>query len=200
MKDQAQRQLIIDTAFAKFRQFGLRRVTVAEIASDLRISKKTLYQHFASKEELVRACLEEKIATHILPRAAAALASPGSSVERLRGVWEAFSQVPRLVTPVLFADLRAEHPHVWAEIDARRGAIIAGMESLFAEGIAAGEVHGNVHPRVATLMLQAIAERVLIPEVLGAGDFTPGEAITTVMNIFARGAFVHPPDPPESER
>ena len=45
---------IIDAAKRRFFQYGLRKVTMDEIAADLAISKKTLYKHFDGKERLAR--------------------------------------------------------------------------------------------------------------------------------------------------
>src|SRR3989338_9081030 len=49
---------IIDTAEKRFSQYGFRRVTMDDIASDLGISKKTLYLHFKSKEDIAWAVKE----------------------------------------------------------------------------------------------------------------------------------------------
>lgn len=40
-------------------QVGLRRFTMDMVAAELRISKRTIYLYFASKDELLEACLEE---------------------------------------------------------------------------------------------------------------------------------------------
>jgi AcrR family transcriptional regulator len=45
---------IIESAARRFAIYGFRRKTVGEIARDLRISKKTLYTVFASKDAIIR--------------------------------------------------------------------------------------------------------------------------------------------------
>lgn len=45
---------IIKTADSRFKQYGYKKTTVNEIAADLGISKKTLYEVFSSKEEIIR--------------------------------------------------------------------------------------------------------------------------------------------------
>ena len=45
---------IIKTADNRFKQYGYKKTTVNEIAADLGISKKTLYEVFSSKEEIIR--------------------------------------------------------------------------------------------------------------------------------------------------
>jgi len=48
---------ITQTAYAKFVQFGIRRISIDEICNELRISKKTFYRAFPKKEDLVEAAL-----------------------------------------------------------------------------------------------------------------------------------------------
>ena len=52
------RERILRAAEELFLGHGFGRVTMDELAAELRMSKKTLYQHFASKEELCAAVLE----------------------------------------------------------------------------------------------------------------------------------------------
>jgi AcrR family transcriptional regulator len=47
-----------------FRSYGVRSVTMDEIATQLGISKKTIYQFFADKEEIVSAVFQSMIAEH----------------------------------------------------------------------------------------------------------------------------------------
>lgn len=50
---------IVDSSLKLLGTFGLRKFTMDRVAADLRISKRTLYQHFPSKEQLLEACLTE---------------------------------------------------------------------------------------------------------------------------------------------
>jgi len=43
---------ILDAAKKRFDRFGFKKTTIDEIAGDLKISKKTIYEHFEDKEEL----------------------------------------------------------------------------------------------------------------------------------------------------
>ena len=52
-KDQQLKERVLDTAFEAFNQAGFSKVPVDVIARALRMSKKTIYKHFQSKEELL---------------------------------------------------------------------------------------------------------------------------------------------------
>jgi len=49
---------IVITASHQFEKNGCKRITMDDIAHELGISKRTLYEHFSNKEELLRACLD----------------------------------------------------------------------------------------------------------------------------------------------
>ena len=49
---------ILKTASSQFIQLGFKSVTMDDIAAALSISKKTIYEHFANKTALVRACVD----------------------------------------------------------------------------------------------------------------------------------------------
>ncbi|MCH6257461.1 TetR/AcrR family transcriptional regulator [Puniceicoccaceae bacterium K14] len=46
------RQKIIDTTFELFLQYGFQKVTLSDIAKEVGVSRPTLYQEFANKEEI----------------------------------------------------------------------------------------------------------------------------------------------------
>ncbi len=52
-----QKELILLTASKMFIQSGVRNVSINDVCSELRISKKTFYVHFTQKEDLVDAIL-----------------------------------------------------------------------------------------------------------------------------------------------
>ena len=52
------RQAILDAAYMQFRRRGYTRVSLDEIAAAARVTKRTLYYHFRSKDDLLGAVLE----------------------------------------------------------------------------------------------------------------------------------------------
>jgi len=52
------RRKILDTAYALFRQRGYSRVTMDDISDHAKLTKRTLYNHFESKDQLLADMLE----------------------------------------------------------------------------------------------------------------------------------------------
>jgi AcrR family transcriptional regulator len=52
MEDSIQKQAIADAFQKHFNHFGFKKTSVDDISAELHISKKTIYQHFSTKEEI----------------------------------------------------------------------------------------------------------------------------------------------------
>src|SRR5690554_6946521 len=72
------RERIVAAARRRFLRYGFARCTMAELAAELGMSKKTLYQHFRSKEELVDELVTRK-SHEMLAGFEAALTAPNLS-------------------------------------------------------------------------------------------------------------------------
>ena len=55
----AKRQLLVDTAIRLFSEHGYHGTGIDRIAEEAQVSKKTMYNHFRSKEELILAALKQ---------------------------------------------------------------------------------------------------------------------------------------------
>jgi len=95
---QRTRQRILDAAYSLFRRRGYTRASMDEIAAATKVTKRTLYYHFKSKDELLAAVLE---AQHHLALAAFRTfgddlsGSPEDIVERLFKDLAVWSDQPR---------------------------------------------------------------------------------------------------------
>ena len=57
------KERIIQAARNEFLRYGIRSVSMDDIAAQLGMSKKTIYQSFVDKEQLVDAVIENEIAS-----------------------------------------------------------------------------------------------------------------------------------------
>jgi AcrR family transcriptional regulator len=160
------RQRILDAAYALFRRSGYGRVSMDEIAAATRVTKRTLYYHFESKDALLATVLE---AQHRL--ALAAFRTFGDSLSgrpeamidtlfRELAVWSdrprwAGSGFTRLV--IELADLPG-HP---ARAIARRHK--AMLEAHFADMLAgAGVAHPRETAREVWLLSEGAISLILV--------------------------------------
>ncbi len=133
------RKQILDAAYKLFRRQGYSRVSIDEIAKAAKLTKKTLYYHFESKDALLAAVLEaqSELALEAFRSFAGELkGSPAAIVDALFKDLQVWSDTPRWAGSgftrlvIELADLPG-HP---ARKIARRHK--AGLENHFAELLA----------------------------------------------------------------
>ena len=112
------RERIILNAFEKFGKYGIRRVTMDQIAHESGISKRTLYETFRDKHELIR----DGIKYHSVIKHAEA----NETIRTSRNVIEAIyilvksgEEMKQKLNPLFFEDIRKYYPEVHANISSQ---------------------------------------------------------------------------------
>lgn len=113
MEDRAR---IILTAEKIFAQNGFYKTTMDEIAKDLRISKKTIYKHFNSKDELLY-CVMDQIMENLAHEIEGIIAGEYNSVEKLYLLSKTVLKRISKISDKWLDDLRVYKPQLWEEID-----------------------------------------------------------------------------------
>ncbi len=165
MSDQEIKQRIYEKALDCFLRFGFSKVTMNEIAEELGMSKKTLYQYFAGKEALLSAVvtrMHEDAAT-VIERIAENDAA--DFTERLNGALNALSDFQARMTPHFLADLAKHAPQVCkVSNDIKRNRIHTVMSNLVAEGIKKGVFRDDINEELVVLVYGGALQHLLQPE------------------------------------
>lgn len=109
------RERILLKANELFNRFGFRRVTMDEIAVSVGMSKKTIYQFFSTKDEIVAAIMDEHISKNIC-------ICEQNNLEAENAVHEIFLTMKMLqglmaeLSPTVFEDLEKFHPSVFFKL------------------------------------------------------------------------------------
>lgn len=83
----SKRQQVVDKAGELFSLHGFHPVGIERIIDEAEVARMTLYHHFASKEDLIRAVLEQRYA-FIMDSMAAKLAAMPDASARLKGIFD----------------------------------------------------------------------------------------------------------------
>jgi len=184
----AVRARILEAARRRFFQEGYARVTMDELARELGISKKTLYQHFPTKAALAAAVMEA-----FRSQAAEGLGRifedhTLSLPERLaRAFAEAARHLRQIEKPFL-EDLARFLPDVWAETERFRSETIARLlGGALREGQAAGFIRTDVPVEILLRSFQAVAECLVTPAALMELPYTLPEMIRLVIQLLFEG-------------
>jgi TetR/AcrR family transcriptional regulator, cholesterol catabolism regulator len=109
------KERILTKAADLFSRYGIRSITMDEIASQLGISKKTIYQFFTDKDDMVLAVIEQEIArnemdcNHFRQEAA-------DAVQQVFLALESLDEMLKYTNPLMLYDLEKHHPKAFQKL------------------------------------------------------------------------------------
>ena len=109
-------QKILDAAEQLFRLYGIRSVTMDDIARELGMSKKTIYASIENKDDLV----ERMVIRHIRQEKEGVALIQAQATNALEEMWEISRMVRRQIhdiNPSLIFDLQRYHRSAWAHFE-----------------------------------------------------------------------------------
>lgn len=122
MKEQ---EKIIQHTEEKLFRDGFYKTTMDEIASELRMSKKTIYKFFPSKDELVHAIVKffmNRMKNKIVP----AVQSDKNAIEKLGDLINILAKASEKISVSRMEELKRHYPSLWNEIDNFRTEMMFG--------------------------------------------------------------------------
>lgn len=156
---------ILEKAQALFMRFGIRSVSMDNIASELGMSKKTIYQYYTDKDELVHAVMDGEVArTH--QDCEFCKRHSGNAIEEMfltmQQVHEHFSKL----NPSVLYDLEKFHPGAFAKFRKMKEEYL--ME-VIADNIRRGKEEGVYREDIPVeLMSRYRVETMMIPFAMAA--------------------------------
>jgi len=146
----ALRSYIITEAGKLFREYGVKSVTMDDIAKQIGISKRTIYQHLQDKDELVNILLDARINTHECGLAKNAKLGE----EAVHEVFLSLAEVNVWLTTFnrkLFYDLQKYYPNAWARLrDFKEKSLAKNISRNLKRGIAEGIYRKEINIEVLT--------------------------------------------------
>jgi AcrR family transcriptional regulator len=182
------RTQIVAKAREEFFTHGFSKVTTDELAEALGISKKTLYQHFSSKEELLRAAVYQLRDELSMALESTVDRDDLDFVEKLRTIMTAIgTRVSQLRQP-FFEDIERKAPQIWKELEAfRREKIFTVMGKLFAQGSRSGMLRKDIDPQLFMLMFFAVVQQTINPESLSHLPYSASQVFDTLIKVLMEG-------------
>ena len=156
---------ILDKVRDLFFKRGFSRVTMDELASELGISKKTLYNHFSGKAEMLELVVQDlKLeVTNGVDRIM--LQEELDFKEKLVSILSFTGRILGNLEPEFLIDLKKSNPEVSKELeDYKREAAFNRFSFLLDEGIKKGYVKPDVNKSMAVLVYASLIEMAMNPE------------------------------------
>ena len=158
---------IIHCAQDLFTRFGIKSVSMDDIASKLGISKKTIYNLLPTKNELVTKVIishieeEEIIIQDIVAKAS-------NAIEEMIGITRHVQKFLKDMTPTLIYDLKKYYPEAWSNIEGRhfsfiRSIIKSNIQRGIQEGLYREDIHSEIVAKFYTRLSLSVADEEIFP-------------------------------------
>jgi AcrR family transcriptional regulator len=180
------REKVVDAALALILARGWRGVTTEAVAKRARISKKTLYQLFPSKEALLEAALRELLRT-FFARLDAVLGSPEPPLVRVDRFLDEAAGVISQAQQQILEQARGVSPRLWRRVEAERRKRLEAVGELVREAQTQGLVRPDLDVDLWLVLLRTAVEEMVNPErVLREGLSAP-RILDTLRKVLFEG-------------
>lgn len=182
------RARILRKAREKFSTLGYAKTSMAEIAAELGMSKKTLYKFFATKRILAEAMVEEVFAL-FNREFDAILAARLPAIEKLhRIVRFLIEQQQRFVTRAMLESMYLHLPELWRRVEKfRRARMQKNMQIILAQALREGAVLETVNFDMFVHFLLGAVQEGLSAQVLVHASYSMHEATQGLIDLFLNG-------------
>lgn len=179
---------ILRQARAHFFAHGYSQCTMDELADELGMSKKTLYVHFAGKEALMRAVVED-LSREIRASADELFANRRLNfAEKLRGFAEGMVERMALMNPRLLRDLQRFAPEIYRQVAEMREKNIPYVFGRFIEeGQLAGMVRTDLDPGFAVAFFLSAMNGLFPPATMDRLGLAPRDIVPRAIDLFFGG-------------
>lgn len=165
VRKDSRKQKIKETARSLFYAEGFTSVTMHDIATNLSMSKKTLYQFYSGKQELLEAIIGD---FEILVSGKIEDILNDSSLpftEKLQAFLSYLGKAMNQISNVLLHDIQMHLPVMWERLENyKRVAAFDRFDRLIAEGMRDGYVRKDIDRPVIIALYSCAIEYLLDPE------------------------------------
>jgi AcrR family transcriptional regulator len=178
---------ILSVAVESFSQFGFKTITMDDLARKAGISKKTLYQHFASKSEAVEAAMKwhgERLDALLLEQ----MANAENAVEGMVRVNAILANMYRQINPIALLELERFFPSAWQRFREKlMTKDIAKIRDNIVRGMAEGLYRADMDADLLACYRMESCLVVFQPNSLITKHYPPHVASRAIMENFLYG-------------
>ncbi len=177
------REQIIQATMMQIYKFGFRKFTVDDLATDLGISKKTLYKYFKSKDELISTVIDDNIKID-QERTSIAVEEETTWLGKLRAAI-LFHHHDK-ISADLMDELHRFFPEEWMKFRTLKEFKLNMIRELLLEGMNRGEIRSDISIELVLVIVEKSVLAVFEHPFLRR-EFSINQAIDAIEQIIFYG-------------
>lgn len=169
-----------------FFKSGFYKITMDEIAQGLRISKKTIYKYFPSKNLLLENVINAFM-NSTKKRLLKNIAAQENSIMKIKALIEVFAELSLKLNQKLLYDLQTHIPELWESVEKFRGELIKKIwEDIINQGKEEGYIVDKPNDIIITVILSSIRS-IINPTFLLHHNYSMSEAFKITFDLLIQG-------------
>jgi TetR/AcrR family transcriptional regulator, cholesterol catabolism regulator len=181
------KERIIAKAREQFFRYGVKSVTMDDIASELGISKKTIYLHFEDKDAIVHQLMMAEMANDKCEWDALDESS-NNVIEKIVKSMDIIRQAFAEINPSAFFDIKKYHPKTWELFqEHKQNFIMESVRKELLQGIEQGVFRAEIKVEILARMRMEQIEMGFDPLLFPPSKFSLIEVELTMLDHYIRG-------------
>ena len=170
-----------------FLKAGIKSVTMDDIAKHLGMSKKTIYQFFKDKNELVVALVKKKLQDDE-DQMCDIIKQSGNVIEKMINMMKCSEEIFSRINPIVIHDLQKYHSEAWKQFqDFKSGVLMRTLEDLLTEGIKQGYIRPDIDVKIIARMRVTQVELGFNTSIFPVAEFNTWKVQQQFMEHFNYG-------------
>ena len=170
-----------------FMKFGIKSLTMDDIARHLGISKKTLYLYVTDKKNLVKKSLELAVANDQCLLGNIAV-NEGNAIDELLAINVKMSEKLQSIQPAVMYDIKKYYPEAWKVMENHKKCFVYDMVvKNINNGILQGLYRENVNPAIIASVYITMIDKIFDSDLFPTHQYTFSSLHREIARYHIRG-------------
>lgn len=180
------RERIVQEASILFFNSGIKSMTMSEIANHLGISKRTLYEVFEDKEDLLEECIDRHM-KKMNEELNSLFANSENVISSMMLIYKKHLSDMHGANKFVLRDLKKYHPRLYRKLECEQEDRVDLFIPLFQRGIEQGLIRDDLNIEICLLLIKAQFKMAMEREYPSVQKYSMNEFVRTIILNFVRG-------------
>ena len=181
------RKKILDAAEELFFHYGIKTITMDDIASHLGMSKRTIYENFPTKDDIISTLMKNHLGNN-MELCKKRCAESGNAIEEIISMMHHLREMFSRMNSHILLDLKKFHPLVWKQFkDFKNEFLMKTISDNIKRGIAEGIYRKKINVDILARMRIEQVEMAWNPEIFPSSKYELKDVQLSLLEHFLYG-------------